>query len=234
MWLRWLKYVWLKYVWLFSHWRQDPPGACAWKENADGGGGGGTCLPSHPLESATDSLAIDLLRNKRQAVAGWPRHFRHDEDRSKTAGSGKPHVHSFWPLGGTFSSALPESLFLHTYKGGGGELHQQPQTFLVAVGSIFFTAPLFVKPVKAVWHMKNESEFGHCDISKISESTSSRSRNPGRNHVVDHRRREATQRRGTTPRLPVILLQTRHAVGATKLETFRCWRERGQRITWTF
>ena len=43
MWLRWLKYVWLKFVWLkyvwswdmydwgmFSHWRQDPPGACAW------------------------------------------------------------------------------------------------------------------------------------------------------------------------------------------------------------
>ena len=27
---------------------------------------------------------------------------------------------------------------------------------------------------------------------------------PGRNHVVDHRRREATQRRGTTPRLRVI------------------------------
>ena len=58
--------------------------------------------------------------------------------------------------------------------------------------------------------------------------------NPGRKHEVDHRRREATQRRGTTLRLPVIWLQTRHAVGATRLVTFRCWRERGQRITWMF
>ena len=35
MWLRWLKYVWswdtCMYDWgMFSHWRQDPPGACAW------------------------------------------------------------------------------------------------------------------------------------------------------------------------------------------------------------
>ena len=52
-------------------------------------------------------------------------------------------------------------------------------------------------------------------------STLLRSRNPGRKHVVDHQRRKATQRRDTTLRLPVIWLQTRHAVGATRLVTFR-------------
>ena len=34
-----------------------------------------------------------------------------------------------------------------------------------------------------------------------------------RSFTLHHRRREATQRRGTTLRLPVIWLQTRHAVG---------------------